>query len=124
MVRVSLVRRRPRSWQVEIHSMCGRMVDMALNIKDPEAHRLAKEIAAATGASMTKVVTEALRERWLREQAGEGRRSPEERVQLIDRALRIGRDCAKRLERAGVADNPDDLLFDELGLPRTDGDGR
>ena len=100
------------------------MVDMALNIKDPEAHRLAKEIAAATGASMTEVVTEALRERWLREQGGEARRSPEERVQLIDRALSIGRDCAKRLQRAGFPDNPDELLFDELGLPRTPGDGR
>ena len=97
---------------------------MALNIKDPEAHRLAKKIAAATGASMTDVVTEALRERWLREQRGEAQRSPEERGRLIDRALSIGRDCAKRMERAGLPDNPDDLLFDELGLPWTHGDGR
>ena len=97
---------------------------MALNIKDPEAHRLAKAIAAATGASMTEVVTETLRERWLRERGGEGRRSPEERVQLIDRALGIARDCAKRLQRAGFPDNPDDLLYDELGLPRTHDDGR
>jgi antitoxin VapB len=34
---------------------------MSLNIKHPEAHRLAKELAAATGASITEVVTEALR---------------------------------------------------------------
>lgn len=35
---------------------------MALNIKNPEAHRLAQELAEATGNSLTDVVTEALRE--------------------------------------------------------------
>jgi antitoxin VapB len=37
---------------------------MSLNIKDPEAHRLARAIAQATGQSMTRVVTDALRERY------------------------------------------------------------
>lgn len=37
---------------------------MSLNVKDPEAHRLAKAISRATGESMTRVVTEALRERY------------------------------------------------------------
>lgn len=32
-----------------------------LNIKDPEAHRLAQELAAARGTTMTGAVTEALR---------------------------------------------------------------
>jgi antitoxin VapB len=32
---------------------------MSLNIKDPEAHRLAQQIARATGETMTRVVTEA-----------------------------------------------------------------
>lgn len=36
---------------------------MALNIKDPEADRLAGEIAALTGDSTTRAVTVALRER-------------------------------------------------------------
>ena len=36
---------------------------MALNIKNPEAHRLAQELAERTGASLTDVVTEALRQR-------------------------------------------------------------
>src|SRR3546814_2459958 len=39
---------------------------MSLNVKDPEAHRLAQAIAQATGQSMTRVVTEALRERFAR----------------------------------------------------------
>lgn len=90
---------------------------MSLNIKHPEAHRLAKELAAATGTSMTEVVTDALRERWLREQHTAARRTPDERARLIERALTIGRDCAARLARAHVPGNPDELLFDDRGLP-------
>lgn len=33
---------------------------MALNIKSEEAHRLAKELASATGTSLTEAVTSAL----------------------------------------------------------------
>jgi antitoxin VapB len=36
---------------------------MALNIKNAEAHRLARELAQETGASLTDAVTDALRER-------------------------------------------------------------
>jgi antitoxin VapB len=36
---------------------------MSLNIKNPEAYRLAQELAELTGESMTTAVTEALRER-------------------------------------------------------------
>jgi antitoxin VapB len=46
---------------------------MSLNVKDPEAHRLAQAIAQATGETMTRAVTEALRERYERLQ----RRDPE-----------------------------------------------
>ena len=35
---------------------------MALNIKDGETHRLAQELAKATGETMTRAVTNALRE--------------------------------------------------------------
>src|SRR5260370_20221172 len=45
----------------------------SLNVKDPEAHRLAQAIAQATGETMTHVVKEALRERYERIQ----RRDPE-----------------------------------------------
>lgn len=37
---------------------------MSLNVKDPEAHRLAQAIAQATGQSMSRVVTDALRQRY------------------------------------------------------------
>jgi antitoxin VapB len=36
---------------------------MSLNIKNPETYRLVKELADATGESMTTAVTEAVRER-------------------------------------------------------------
>ena len=36
---------------------------MALNIKNPEAHRLAQEVAEVTGESLTEAVTLALRDR-------------------------------------------------------------
>jgi hypothetical protein len=36
----------------------------SLNVKDPEAHRLAQAIAAETGETLTRAVTEALRERY------------------------------------------------------------
>jgi antitoxin VapB len=39
---------------------------MTLYIKDPEAHELARKIAEQTGETMTRAVTEALRERLAR----------------------------------------------------------
>ena len=47
---------------------------MSLNIKNPEARRLAKELAERTGESLTKAVIVALRERLsgLRRQAQPG----------------------------------------------------
>jgi hypothetical protein len=50
---------------------------MILNIKDPEAHRLAQQIARATGETMTRVVTEALRERLSRLERRNARASVE-----------------------------------------------
>jgi len=39
---------------------------MSLNVKDPEAHRLAQARAQETGETLTRAVTEALRERYQR----------------------------------------------------------
>ena len=41
----------------------GGLTNMPLNIKDPEAHKLAKALQRETGETMTHAVTEALRER-------------------------------------------------------------
>lgn len=70
---------------------------------------------------MTEVVTEALRERWLRLQRSEGQRSQEERARLIERALAIAQDCGRRLAHVELPEQLDDLLFDERGLPHDAG---
>ena len=46
---------------------------MAFSIKNPEADRLARELAAATGESLTEAVLKALEER-LRRETGKTRR--------------------------------------------------
>ena len=81
----------------------------SLNIKDPEAHRLAAAIAKKTGETMTHVVTEALRERFERLRSLQGKAGVEELRVIAKRATAY----AKRphLDPAG-------FLYDERGLPR------
>lgn len=65
---------------------------MTLNIKDPEAHELARKIAEQTGETMPRAVTEALRERL----AQITRARPPEAT--ADDLLAIGRRCAATLQ--------------------------
>lgn len=81
----------------------------SLNVKDPEAHRLAQAIAQATGQSMSRVVTEALRERYFRLEKRKGKASVEELLAIADRA-------AAHVKRP-YADHAE-LLYDEDGLPK------
>ena len=60
---------------------------MALNIKHPEADRLARELAARTGETITEAVLNALRERLKRQ----GAKSP---LNLKDEIMEISRRCA------------------------------
>jgi antitoxin VapB len=82
---------------------------MSLNIKDPEAHRLAQQIARATGETMTRVVTEALRERLARLERQSARASVEELLAIAKRA-------ASHVKRPYV--DHAEFLYDEHGLPR------
>jgi antitoxin VapB len=82
---------------------------MSLNIKDPEAHRLAQQIARATGETMTRVVTEALRERLSRLERRSARAGVEELLAIAERA-------ASHVKRPYV--DHAELLYDEHGLPR------
>lgn len=83
---------------------------MTLNIKDPEAHKLAKALQRETGETITHAVTEALRERLERLRR---RNKPEATVEDL---LTIGRRCASALKRPSVDHGR--LLYDERGLPR------
>jgi antitoxin VapB len=84
---------------------------MSLNIKNEEANRLAHELAAATGESLTTAVTVAVRQRLDRvQQAKAGG--------LAERLLRIGKDCAEHLKEPFRSIKHCDLLYDEEGLPK------
>jgi antitoxin VapB len=81
---------------------------VSLNIKDPEAHRLAQAIARATGESMTRVVTEALREQLAKIERRRNKGNVEDLLAIADRA-------AANLKRPYV--DHAELLYDEHGLP-------
>ncbi len=82
---------------------------MSLNVKDPEAHRLAQAISHATGENMTRVVIEALRARYNQIQQSKSRATVDELLAIADRAA-----AQLRGPYAGHAE----LLYDENGLPK------
>ncbi len=82
---------------------------MALSLKHPEADRLARELARATGEGITEAVIVALRERLARTKRAR-------RAGLVSEILRIGKECAALpvLDRRP----PDEILaYDADGLP-------
>ncbi|WP_129662983.1 type II toxin-antitoxin system VapB family antitoxin [Phytoactinopolyspora endophytica] len=84
---------------------------MALSIKDPEADRLARELAARTGETLTGAVVTALRERLAREKA----RKPA--LPLREELAAIRQRCAA----LPVLDHrtPDEIIgYGDDGLPR------
>jgi antitoxin VapB len=83
---------------------------MALNIRNPEAEKLASELAALTGESKTQAVTKALKERL------EHIRRLRRKRRIADRLDEIAKHCASLplLDRR----RPEDMLYDEQGLPR------
>ncbi|WP_404713620.1 type II toxin-antitoxin system VapB family antitoxin [Sphingomonas sp. MMS24-J13] len=82
---------------------------MRLYIRNPEAHRLAKAIAGATGQSMTHVVTEALRRRFAEIDQLRRRASFGELRAIANRSAALAR---------GGYESHDDLLYDGDGLPK------
>jgi antitoxin VapB len=84
---------------------------MGMNIKNKEAYRLTKQLSKLTGESLTTAVTEAVRERLDRVRR-------EQDVDLAERLLAIGRDCAAHLKEPFRTIDHDELLYDERGLPR------
>lgn len=83
---------------------------MPLSIKNPEADRLARELAKTTGESLTDAVLNALRERLRRERARKN-------VDILRRDLmEIGRRCAA-LPQLNSRSAEEILGYDENGLP-------
>jgi antitoxin VapB len=82
---------------------------MSINVKDPEAHRLAQAIAKETGETLTRAVTESLRERYERLQRRRGKATVEELRAIAKRAsAHVKRPYLDHAE----------LLYDEHGLPK------
>jgi antitoxin VapB len=87
---------------------------MALSIKSPEAERLARLLANATGESVTGAITTAVRERLERIEA----RAGDTARARADRLTAIAADAAPRWAESLRAADHGDLLYDEKGLPR------
>jgi antitoxin VapB len=84
---------------------------MSLNIKHPEADRLARELARRRGESITEAVLTAIREQLKRERVRV--RAPALAAQLLEIGRRFSA-LPKRDERS-----EDEILgYDERGLPR------
>ena len=85
---------------------------MALSLKDAETDRLAREVAALTGESLTKAVRNALAERLARE-----RRKQRQQPGLAERLRAIGRHCASLPDYD--TRSPEEIIgYDEFGVPR------
>jgi len=83
---------------------------MALNIKDPETDRLARELAELVGEPITTALRVAIEHRLSRERA---------RRRAVDREDVIAGIIARGRERAVLDDRTEDeiLGYDEHGLP-------
>jgi len=84
---------------------------MSLNIKNEETHRLVRQLARATGESMTGAVEKAVRERLERVRSNK-------KGSLAERLLQIGRECAPLWKEPYKSMDHGDLLYDEKGLPK------
>ena len=80
-----------------------------LNIKSEDGYRLATELSALTGESLTTAVTEALRERLEREQRSR------DKAQKLARLNALAAEIRTSLR---PSQGSDDLLYDAGGLPR------
>jgi antitoxin VapB len=94
-----------------------------LNIKDAEATRLVRELAALTGETQTEAVRKALRERLDREKAEretQAERTAEEKRREFEKVWRKIKKIQVEIQRTGFADKTitDHDLYDEKGLPK------
>jgi antitoxin VapB len=86
---------------------------MSLNIKNLEAAALARQLATATGESVTRAVTVAVRERLARVRSEEDGAGSERAARMRE----IARDAVGRWVEPYRSTDHGDLLYDEAGLP-------
>ncbi len=85
---------------------------MSLNIKNPQAHKLAHELAALTGESLTTVVILALQKRLEEEREKRQPLTKAERIMEFAKRFSAGMDPTLRSEDHAT------MLYDENGLPK------
>ena len=83
--------------------------NQSLNVKDPEAHRLAMEIARETGETLTHAVTESLRQRL-------ERLHKQDHEALAADVRAIAKRAAAHIKRPYL--DHAEFLYDERGLPK------
>jgi antitoxin VapB len=82
-----------------------------LNIKNPETHRLARELADRRGESLTAAVTAALREQLAREPAPPAQATRDEVKDLLV-------EMRRHLQALAPGEDPTAFLYDpETGMP-------
>ncbi len=87
---------------------------MGMNIKDTQAHSMARELAALTGQSLTEAVKMALQQALVGIKASQSTAKPRP---LSDRLNEIALRCAA-LPDADDRKSDDILGYDENGLPQ------
>lgn len=84
---------------------------MAISIKSPEADRLARELSAITGESITVAVTISMRERLAREER------KRENIDAILKEVRAITDHCASLPNMDTRTDDEILGYDENGIP-------
>jgi antitoxin VapB len=85
---------------------------MSLNIKDPEVHEMARQVAATHGISMTGAVREALREKIEKDKVALPKKNISE---LLEKFWADHKEALKEVPHSWEIN---DLLYDEHGLPK------
>lgn len=83
---------------------------MSLNIKSDDAHRLARQLAAVSGTSMTSAVEDALRRRLAEVEQNDRRRQARVLLEEIWAGM-------SEADKAAIRQAQEDL-YDDAGLPR------
>jgi antitoxin VapB len=108
--------RRKRVWSERKNSarflphLLPESVRMALNIKNPEADRLARALAQATGESITDAVMTAIRERLQRE-TGRGD------AEAVRRSIRAAQELFATGHTGDTRTDEEIIGYDENGIP-------
>ena len=85
---------------------------MGLNIKNDQAHEMAAELAGLRGTTLSRAVTDAIRNELERE------RRRQAKAGLSEELLEIGRRCAAHIRGPVSSSDHAAMLYDDQGLPR------